>query len=469
MQNKWTLDTSNSEYRTIRAEKTILKHELIFETDALATAVFSKDRTHFCFYCLKESNSLSHCAKCSVLHYCSDECQKSDWISFHKHECAFLEKLSNVELSNELILALRIYLIYKQNETFQSSILKMKSHEKNYSSAVMEEIHNLSKRIIEFLGNDIKEIPTLIEVISKVKINFYTIEKPSYITNLAIGTGFYDGAANFFNHSCIPNAFKIFSGRKLRIYSSQEINPGEEIFICYDELLGKPFNHRSEYLQENYKMTCLCKLCKNERLTTVNIYPNISLRCMKCPEKAVIINNVCTKCNHHYSNEELGARNKEIEESIEKIIHPSVKDFNEILKFLEDLKKNKVEKTSYLLEQALSSIIKNFLTTFASTHTKELYGILKFYVRNYTKWFEIQIMSLGFKYNELSKLALTLKKGKKAKMFCEEAFKLITPYFVDTEDKELIELKKRMKTVDLLLDAANEIKKPENTGLLKID
>ena len=129
-----------------------------------------------------------------------------------------------------------------------------------------------------------------------------------------------------------------------------------------------------------------------------------------------------------------------------------------------------MEISSYLIEKTLSHIIHQYHDPYFTSHSKQLFKLLKFYVKYYHKWFEIEIPSLGFKYNELSKLALLLKKGKNAKFFCEEAWKRLSVYFADKKEVELEELKKRMKTVELLLDGINELKKEaEKKELLKID
>lgn len=462
---KWYLDTSNSDYRTIRAKEKISRFELIKETEVLSLALLESKRNKFCVNCLKESSELFKCSECSVFYYCNSECQKQDWLHFHKSECLFFRKFPSKDLCYELILNLRLYIIYRENEVFRAKIIKMKSHESAYTEPMLVCMKDMAKRVIEILGEDPNQIPVLFEVICKIKINFFTIEKPSYITNLAIGIGFYEGEVNYLNHSCFPNAFKIFNGRKMKIFASQDINQGEEILICYDDILGKPYDKRQKYLKDNYKMICGCKMCQKEKEST-DFYPNISLLCQKCPEKGLINNNACIKCLHLYKKEELAHLHCEIEESIENMLKN--KKFEEILIFLEDLKKNKLGVSSYLIEFLLSQIIHKYLETLSDSHTKILYKILKFYVRNYSKWFEIQFPSLGFKYYELSKLALVLKKGKKAKFFCEEAWRMINLYFSESQP-ELIELKKRMKVVDALLDLGNELKKTENIDLLRID
>ena len=467
MSPKWILDASNPKYRTIRATQTIAKHELIFETEALALTPFKSQRSHFCGFCFLESQELYKCASCGVMYYCGPDCQKKDWQSYHKQECKGLSSLLNHDLSNELILSLRLYLVYKHNEGFQDSILKMKSHEDSYSEAEMAVIKEMSKKIAEILHEDTAQIPTIFSIICKVRINFFTIEKPSYIMNMSVGTGFYQGEANFFNHSCLPNSLKIYSQRKLRIFAAEEINPGQEIFICYDDIMGKPYNWRQNYLKENYKMTCLCRLCTKEGQISQDIYPNIGLRCNKCPEKSEILNNKCKTCGFLFQYPELASLHQSLESSIEKTLK-TLKKFEESLSFLEDLKRNQLEVNSYLIESALSSIINQYMASCSETHTKELYKLLKFYVKNYPKWFEIQIPSFGFKINELSRLAVKLGKGKKARKFCEEAWSTLSLHFGE-ECREMRKLAKRRVMVQGLLDAGNEIRKNEGKGILKID
>lgn len=462
---KWFLDTSNSEYRTIRAKEPIKKYEKIFEAEAFSLTVHESKRNKYCNYCLNETSNLMKCGQCGIFYYCSENCQKQDWSTFHKYECEPLRKSTSIELKNELILTLRLWDIYKQNESFRESIVKMKSHEKSYSEATKLEMMKMATQIVEILKEDESKIPVILGILSKVKINFFTIEKPSYITNLAIGTGFYQGESNFFNHSCMPNSLKIYIGRKIEIYACEDIKPNEEIFICYDELMGRPFNIRQTYLKENYNMECGCRLCLKEKVTSNTLYPNIGLKCNKCPEKALIFDNICSKCSFHYSSEDLSKTHKELEGNIETKLKSGLK-YEELSVFLEDLKKNHLDSSSYLIEIVLENIISTFLETHKEKYYGELYKLLKFYLRNYEKWYKIEIPSFGFKYNELSKLALIMKKGKKAKKYAELAWKYLSPFFLETQ--ELLELKKRISTIDMLLEAGHEMKN-DKTGVLRID
>jgi len=468
MNSKWLLDASNPKYRTIRAIQKIANHELIFETEAIALTAYVPQRANFCSFCFQESSALSKCASCSLFYYCGPECQKKDWLAYHKIECEGLKKAANIEYSNELILSLRLYLVYKENAGFQDSILKMKSHEDIYSEAEMAEIKEMSKKISEILNEDPKEIPTIFSIICKAKINFFTIEKPSYVMNMSVGTGFYQGEANYFNHSCLPNALKIYSNRKLKIFASEEILPEQEIFICYDDIMGKPFNWRQAYLKKHYKMTCLCRLCSKEAKNDKEIYPNIGLKCGKCPEKGEIINNKCKSCGFIYKYADLATLHHDLESTFEKTLK-NMKKFEESLIFLEEIKKARLEVHSFLIEMIVSSIIHQYFNLCFETHPKECYNLLKFYVRNYQKWFEIKIPSFGFKINELSKLALKMKKGKKARRYCEEAWQHLSLHFSEDNCKEMKELANRRVLIQGLLDTGSEIRKNENKGILKID
>ena len=468
MSVKWILDASNPNYRTIRATQPIAKNELIFETEALALTPYQSQRTHFCGYCFQESQELYKCATCNVLYYCNPDCQKKDWQAYHKQECSGIQALYTLDLSNELILSLRLYLFYKQNASFRDSILNMKSHEDSYSESEIAAIKESAKKIAEILKEEIDQIPTIFSIILKVKINFFTIEKPSYIMNMSVGTGFYQGEANFFNHSCLPNSLKIYTQRKLRIFAAEEISPGQEIFICYDDIMGKPYNWRQNYLKQHYKMTCLCRLCAKEgQNSQEEIYPNIGLKCNKCPEKSEILNNKCKTCHFSFKYSDLSSLHHSLESSLEPTL-ATFKKFEESHSFLEDLKRNHLETNSYLIEAAVSHILTKYLAQCFDTHTKELYKLLKFYVKNHNKWFEIQIPSFGFKINELSRFAVKLGKGKKARKYCEEAWEKLSVHFGE-ECREMRELGKRRVMVQGLLDAGSEVRKHKVKGILKID
>ena len=78
-----------------------------------------------------------------------------------------------------------------------------------------------------------------------------------------IGTAVYM-PSNFFNHSCSPNAFIKFSGKKQFVISNQRIKEGDEITISYVNHGQPEPNFRRKTLLENYLFDCKCQRCSSE-------------------------------------------------------------------------------------------------------------------------------------------------------------------------------------------------------------
>jgi SET and MYND domain-containing protein len=68
----------------------------------------------------------------------------------------------------------------------------------------------------------------------------------------------FDAVTATINHSCDPNAFAYFEGRKLHVRSLKKIAAGEEITICYlDPTLDVAA--RRALLKHEYLFDCNCK------------------------------------------------------------------------------------------------------------------------------------------------------------------------------------------------------------------
>ena len=68
---------------------------------------------------------------------------------------------------------------------------------------------------------------------------------------------------SYFNHSCEPNAIRIFYGDIMMIYSSRDTKAGDELTMPYFELMNV-YESREESCK-NYGFECDCKRCDFER------------------------------------------------------------------------------------------------------------------------------------------------------------------------------------------------------------
>ncbi|GFQ98685.1 SET and MYND domain-containing protein 5 [Trichonephila clavata] len=81
------------------------------------------------------------------------------------------------------------------------------------------------------------------------------------------GSGLYPLQSSC-NHSCVPNAEATFpyNNFTLVMEAIKEIQPGEEIIVCYlDECNRKRSRHsRIKLLRENYLFSCTCPKCESQ-------------------------------------------------------------------------------------------------------------------------------------------------------------------------------------------------------------
>lgn len=101
------------------------------------------------------------------------------------------------------------------------------------------------------------------QLVSKVKINAFTVCDGEF---QSLGAALYP-TANFFNHSCRPNALQTFlygqAGRppRLCVTACRPIAPGDEICIAYTDSHCPSTHRRRHILEENYHFRCRCEAC----------------------------------------------------------------------------------------------------------------------------------------------------------------------------------------------------------------
>lgn len=99
-----TFDVSTAESRgNVAISKAVYKPgQVIVESIPFSWLVQSKRWSNICSTCMAKSGSsvrLYRCNKCKLLHYCSQVCQKVDWVKHHKKECDWLSNLASLHQS----------------------------------------------------------------------------------------------------------------------------------------------------------------------------------------------------------------------------------------------------------------------------------------------------------------------------------------------------------------------------------
>ncbi|KAG1971576.1 N-lysine methyltransferase SMYD2 [Pimephales promelas] len=115
-------------------------------------------------------------------------------------------------------------------------------------------LHHFYSRHLDFPDN-----AALTELFAQVNCNGFTIEDEE-LSHL--GSAVFQDVA-LMNHSCSPNVIVTYKGTVAEVRAVQEINPEDEIFNSYIDLLY-PTEDRIERLKDSYFFTCDCKECTSK-------------------------------------------------------------------------------------------------------------------------------------------------------------------------------------------------------------
>lgn len=140
-------------------------------------------------------------------------------------------------------------LLFKE---FEAHLDKMDSEKEELNQADIAALHHFYSKHISDLPDD----KALTELFAQVNCNGFTIEDEE-LSHL--GSAVFPDVA-LMNHSCSPNVIVTYKGTVAEVRAVQEINPGEEIFDSYIDLLY-PTEDRRERLLDSYFFMCQCTEC----------------------------------------------------------------------------------------------------------------------------------------------------------------------------------------------------------------
>ena len=77
---------------------------------SLLEEMYVQERSPFCAECsVTDANTLKRCKGCYAVYYCSAECQKKNWTSHHKEQCALLYKMRSEKWCKFIMKRLTIF------------------------------------------------------------------------------------------------------------------------------------------------------------------------------------------------------------------------------------------------------------------------------------------------------------------------------------------------------------------------
>ncbi|KAK6864758.1 hypothetical protein PG990_005805 [Apiospora arundinis] len=244
-----------------------------------------------CNSCLLPSSTQPRlCTGCKAIAYCSVACQKADWSRVHKEECKVFKRVQDGAPGRSMPTPVRalVQMMLRTEEMESSTGLQLESHVEDFrgnsGSGESGPLEGLSWQDMElqamgavhYLGRDPspQNIASSLEAACKLQVNSFSRLDPD-----AEQTGLYmhPGLA-MVNHSCTPNAYVQFIGRKALLKAYRPIEKDEEVTISYIACeLHR--SHRQRMLKERYHFQCTCPRCKDDLdvYQVCQAYPRLEL------------------------------------------------------------------------------------------------------------------------------------------------------------------------------------------------
>ncbi|XP_077195259.1 N-lysine methyltransferase SMYD2 isoform X5 [Paroedura picta] len=134
---------------------------------------------------------------------------------------------------------------------FESHLDKLDNEKKELIQNDISALHHFYSKHMDYPDNE-----TLVVLFAQVNCNGFTIEDEE-LSHL--GSAIFPDVA-LMNHSCCPNVIVTYKGTVAEVRAVQEIEPADEIFTSYIDLLY-PTEDRNDRLRDSYFFTCDCGEC----------------------------------------------------------------------------------------------------------------------------------------------------------------------------------------------------------------
>uniref|UniRef100_A0A8C8EHM9 [histone H3]-lysine(4) N-trimethyltransferase n=1 Tax=Oncorhynchus tshawytscha TaxID=74940 RepID=A0A8C8EHM9_ONCTS len=242
--------------RGLRAVKHFAVGDLVFACPAYSYVLTVNERGAHCEYCFTRKEGLSKCGKCKQAYYCEIDCQKGDW-PMHKLECTAMCSYGEnwcpsetVRLVARIIMKQKVTTERTQSERllllseFEAHLDKLDSEKNEMNQTDIAALHHFYSRHIDFPDDQ-----TLTVLFGQTLSSFLPLSSLSRPSSVAL-----------MNHSCSPNVIVTYKGTVAEVRAVQDIQPGDEIFNSYIDLLY-PTDDRNERLRDSYFFTCVCNEC----------------------------------------------------------------------------------------------------------------------------------------------------------------------------------------------------------------
>ncbi len=326
--------------------------EVLVAESPFASVLLEDFRQSHCYHCFQRVTIVTPCCQCTSVIYCSKECHKEAWDTYHQWECRYFEAMRSEALAMGGQLAFRMlvkhrlptlleYLRNRKNTGNEdktpglsdgknkdgmylsdyNSVYNLVSHsaQRGPSSkfdfsvlaALLMKIIKASGFLQQEENFDQPENVGLLggalihhlEVIQCNALCITEMQRPGNFESpkpANLGVGVFPTAA-MVNHECDPGADYVYYDNRMIIRAIRNINKGMEVACSYGPLYYKThLQPRRRYLKENYSFHCECEACaRNWPILELLEDTIIAFRCGKCwgRVEAVRSESTSVKCN----------------------------------------------------------------------------------------------------------------------------------------------------------------------------
>ncbi|KAI4537005.1 hypothetical protein MG293_013208, partial [Ovis ammon polii] len=231
----------------LRALAPLRPGELLFRSDPLAYTVSKGSRGVVCDRCLLGYVSLSPESKQCGVRYAGD---KKAWQD-HKRECKCLKSCKpRYPPDSVRLLGRVVFKLVNINKLTEDKKEGLRQLALTFQHFMREEIQDASQLPPSF---------DIFEAFAKVICNSFTICNAEM---QEVGVGLYP-SMSLLNHSCDPNCSIVFNGPHLLLRAVRDVEAGEELTICYLDMLMTSEERRKQ-LRDQYCFDCDCFRCQTQ-------------------------------------------------------------------------------------------------------------------------------------------------------------------------------------------------------------
>ncbi|KAG5356595.1 N-lysine methyltransferase SMYD2 [Yarrowia sp. C11] len=228
--------------------------------------------TGVCAYCLETypAQNMTICQECKLMSYCSQQCLEKD--TLHAPECTDVCGPQKLIMSGFLRALYRI-LCMAESPRPRNTYAQLTHHTTDTTWPALDTLRLASEALVSRNASRGHSLEQILEYAGMLFINQYT-----RCDDLGRQAGYvFDPTLALINHSCVPNAYLLFRGRKVHLVCWKPINDGDEVFLSYTRFMH-PTPERRTLLYMHFRFWCECPGCVSQELE----YPYSHVVCTQC-------------------------------------------------------------------------------------------------------------------------------------------------------------------------------------------